>query len=85
MGISKLALNGMITDQNVSQSELLPTILGSLVSCQAVRKLMEMYVSPKTASNQELRQALTFSLPVYSYSSLQNQLTIVRVRTTLLF
>ncbi|KIJ99866.1 hypothetical protein K443DRAFT_132899 [Laccaria amethystina LaAM-08-1] len=61
MGISKLALNGMITDQN------------------AVRKLVEMYVSPKTASNQELRQALTFSLPVYSYSSLQNQLTIVRI------
>ncbi|EDR03702.1 chromosome condensation complex protein [Laccaria bicolor S238N-H82] len=52
---------------------------GMITDQNAVRKLVEMYVSPKTASNQELRQHLTFSLPVYSYSSPQNQLTIVRI------
>lgn len=82
-GIAKLVLNGMITDQNVSPIRTVAYDPGSLVLYQAVRKLVEMYVSPKTASNQELRQALTFALPVYSYSSPQNQLTIVRVRTGL--
>lgn len=52
---------------------------GVITDQNAVRKLVEMYVSPKTATNQELRQALTFALPVYSYSSPQNQLTIVRI------
>ncbi|KAI0090375.1 nuclear condensing complex subunit [Irpex rosettiformis] len=51
VGIAKLMLSGMISDDRV------------LIS------LMLKYVSPDTAHNQELRQCLSYFLPVYCYSS----------------
>ncbi|CAL1698800.1 unnamed protein product [Somion occarium] len=55
IGISKLMLNGLVTDERVLTS------------------LVLAYVSPVTADNQELRQCLSYFLPVYSYSSFINQ------------
>ncbi|KAI0073119.1 hypothetical protein K474DRAFT_1603932 [Panus rudis PR-1116 ss-1] len=55
LGISKLMLNGLVTDERVLTS------------------LVLAYVSPMTADNQELRQCLSYFLPVYCYSSPQNQ------------
>lgn len=38
------------------------------------------YVSPLTADNQELRQCLSYFLPIYSYSSAANQRRMQSVR-----
>ncbi|KAI0747199.1 nuclear condensing complex subunit [Daedaleopsis nitida] len=55
VGISKLMLSGMVTDERVLQT------------------LVLVYISPDTAANQQLRQCLSYFLPVYSYSSQANQ------------
>ena len=62
MGIAKLMLAGMVTDDRVLQS------------------LVLVYVSPETASNQELRQCLSYFFPVYCYSSPANQRRMQKVR-----
>ncbi|KAI0363430.1 ARM repeat-containing protein [Pilatotrama ljubarskyi] len=55
MGIAKLMLSGMVTDERVLQT------------------LVLVFISPETASNQELRQCLSYFFPVYAYSSAANQ------------
>ncbi|KAL1941783.1 hypothetical protein VTO73DRAFT_6783 [Trametes versicolor] len=55
VGIAKLMLSGMVTDERVLQT------------------LVLVFISPETASNQELRQCLSYFFPVYSYSSPANQ------------
>ncbi|KAG6908746.1 hypothetical protein DXG01_003450 [Tephrocybe rancida] len=61
MGLSKLVLAGMITDD------------------EPVVNLIQTYLSPVTADNQELRQCLTFFFQVFCYSSPINQETIRRI------
>ncbi|KAG5635107.1 hypothetical protein H0H81_012436 [Sphagnurus paluster] len=55
IGVSKLVLAGMITDDTV------------------LINLVQIYLSPATKDNQELRQCLTFFFPVFCYSSPANQ------------
>ncbi|OSD02561.1 hypothetical protein PYCCODRAFT_320509 [Trametes coccinea BRFM310] len=55
VGIAKLMLSGMVTDERVLQT------------------LVLVFISPETATNQELRQCLSYFFPVYSYSSAANQ------------
>ncbi|KAI0634669.1 nuclear condensing complex subunit [Trametes polyzona] len=55
VGIAKLMLSGMVTDERVLQT------------------LVLVFITPDTASNQELRQCLSYFFPVYSYSSAANQ------------
>lgn len=40
-----------------------------------------MYISPETASNQELRQCLAYFFPVYCYSSAVYQRRMQKVST----
>jgi hypothetical protein len=40
---------------------------------QVLKSLVLLYLSPATAENQELRQCLSYFLPVYCYSSPANQ------------
>lgn len=51
VGVSKVMLSGMITDDRV------------------LNNLVLMYISPETASKQEVRQCLAYFFPVYYYSS----------------
>ncbi|KAI0360255.1 ARM repeat-containing protein [Trametes cingulata] len=55
VGIAKLMLAGMVTDERVLQT------------------LVLVFISPETASNQPLRQCLSYFFPVYAYSSAANQ------------
>ncbi|EKM57502.1 uncharacterized protein PHACADRAFT_90256 [Phanerochaete carnosa HHB-10118-sp] len=55
VGLSKLMLSGMISDDRI------------------LRALILEYVSPNSATNQELRQCLSYFFPVYCYSSAANQ------------
>ncbi|KAI8971320.1 nuclear condensing complex subunit [Trametes punicea] len=55
IGISKLMLSGMVTDERVLQT------------------LVLVFISPETATNQQLRQCLSYFFPVYAYSSAANQ------------
>ncbi|KAF8636938.1 hypothetical protein AX17_003189 [Amanita inopinata Kibby_2008] len=48
-------------------------LCGMITDIKAIKKLIVTYLSPETASNQELRQCLTFFFPVYCYSSTENQ------------
>ncbi|KAI0941839.1 hypothetical protein AcV7_002413 [Taiwanofungus camphoratus] len=61
IGISKLMLSGMITDDRVLKS------------------LVLVFISPETATNQELRQCLSYFFPVYCYSSAANQRRMQKV------
>ena len=49
------------------------------MGCQVLTSLMLKYVSPDTASNQELRQCLSYFFPVYCYSSPVNQRRMQKV------
>ncbi|KAL8290386.1 hypothetical protein RQP46_002644 [Phenoliferia psychrophenolica] len=55
VGISKLMLSGMITDEEV------------------LKHLVLAYFATETADNHELRQCLSYFLPVYCYSNPENQ------------
>ncbi|TFY58884.1 hypothetical protein EVJ58_g6127 [Rhodofomes roseus] len=59
LGISKLMLAGLVTDPRFR--------------LQVLTSMLMAYVSPTTADNQELRQCLSYFLPVYCYSSAANQ------------
>ena len=74
MGIAKLMLAGMITDERVSERGPFggPT-KANLAVLQVLKSLVLMYVSPETADNQELRQCLAYFFPVYCYSNPLNQ------------
>ena len=47
--------------------------------------LVLVYISPETASNQELRQCLSYFFPVYAYSSAANQDRMRRVSVRLCY
>ncbi|KAK4702820.1 condensin complex subunit 3, partial [Phenoliferia sp. Uapishka_3] len=55
VGVSKLMLSGMITDEEV------------------LKHLVLAYFAIETSDNHELRQCLSYFLPVYCYSNPQNQ------------
>lgn len=46
---------------------------------QVLQSLVLLYFSPETADNQALRQCLTYFLPVYCYSSPDNQRRMLNV------
>lgn len=46
---------------------------------EALRSLVLVYMSPETQSNQEMRQCLSYFLPVYCFSSSTNQRRLQRV------
>ena len=67
-GVAKLMLAGMVND------ELVRLCLDCFVlTRQLLQSLVLLYLSPDTVDNQPLRQSLTYFLPVYCYSSTENQ------------
>lgn len=52
---------------------------GMVENDEALRSLVLVYMSPDTVSNQELRQCLSYFLPVYCFSSSVNQRKLQRV------
>ncbi len=54
-------------------------LAGMVADERVLTTLVLAYVSPDTANNQELRQCLSYFLPVYSYSSAANQDRMRRV------
>ena len=60
VAIAKLMLGRVISDASVAVDDLL-------------RTLVVLYFDPSTTHNQELRQTLSYFLPVYSFSRLENQ------------
>lgn len=78
LGFAKLMLFGLVVDERVSDCHfnILFTVLFSFLTKVHVKVLLCLvmaYVSPMTADNHELRQCLAYFLPVYCYSSAQNQ------------
>jgi condensin complex subunit 3 len=77
IGLAKLVLAGMISDERVRSSSLGLTGLGYVLTIvgarQVLKSLVVAYLSPDTADNQELRQCLSYFFPVYCYSSSVNQ------------
>ncbi|GAA5893397.1 hypothetical protein JCM5296_004865 [Sporobolomyces johnsonii] len=61
VGIAKLMLSGMVTDEEI------------------LSRLVLLYFAGETADNQELRQCLSYFLPVYCYSNPQNQRRVSNV------
>jgi condensin complex subunit 3 len=82
LGFAKLMLYGLVVDERVIEftlrfvdsvhDRLQPAKCG-VRPLQVLLCLVMAYVSPMTAANQELRQCLAYFLPVYCYSSAQNQ------------
>jgi condensin complex subunit 3 len=60
VAISKLMLGRVISDSSPAIDDLLKTFV-------------VLYFDPSTANNQAVRQALSYFLPVYSYSRRENQ------------
>lgn len=52
---------------------------GMVKDDEALRSLVLVYMSPETVSNQEMRQCLSYFLPVYCFSSSTNQRRLQRV------
>ncbi|KAF9008698.1 nuclear condensing complex subunit [Cyathus striatus] len=52
---------------------------GVIADDTAISNLIVAYLSPRTVDNQELRQCLTYFLPVFSYSSSANQERIRKI------
>lgn len=52
---------------------------GIVTDDDALRSLILVYMSPETSSNQQLRQCLSYFLPIYCYSSSANQRRLQRV------
>ena len=53
---------------------------GMVADERVLQTLVLVYLSPETASNQQLRQCLTYFFPVYAYSSTANQARMRKVR-----
>lgn len=51
---------------------------------EALRSLVLVYMSPETIGNQEMRQCLSYFLPVYCFSSSTNQRRLQRVLVSIL-
>lgn len=66
VAVAKLMLGRVISDSSAALDDLLRTII-------------VLYFDPSTAGNQGVRQALTYFLPVYSYSRSENQDRIRKV------
>ena len=87
VGIAKLLLSGMVTDEEVRICRLSPRTRVSLaltdmrLSRQILGRLVLLYFASETADNPELRQCLSYFFPVYCYSNPQNQRRIASVRT----
>lgn len=64
VGLCKLMLSGMLT--NVPGME-------ELSDAEVLRQLVVAYFAPDTIDNIELRQCLSYFLPVYCYSNSANQ------------
>lgn len=76
-------MSGMVMDESVRCSvSSLSCILTQLL--KVLRSLVLAYVSPDTADNQEVRQCLSYFLPVYCYSSSENQRRMKTVRPAVL-
>ncbi|CAE6447053.1 unnamed protein product [Rhizoctonia solani] len=54
-------------------------LAGIVTDDKVLRSLVASYLQPDTADNQPLRQCLSYFLPVYCYSSSNNQRTMQRV------
>ncbi|CAE6456052.1 unnamed protein product [Rhizoctonia solani] len=54
-------------------------LAGIVTDDKVLRSLIASYLQPDTADNQPLRQCLSYFLPVYCYSSSNNQRTMQRV------
>ena len=54
-------------------------LAGMVVDDRVLQSLVLVYVSPETATNQELRQCLSYFFPVYCYSSPANQRRMQKV------
>jgi condensin complex subunit 3 len=52
---------------------------GIVTDDDALRSLILVYMSPETSDNQQLRQCLSYFLPIYCYSSAANQRRLQRV------
>ena len=55
-------------------------LAGMVADQRVLQTLILIFISPETAENQELRQCLSYFLPVYSYSSQANQNRMRKVR-----
>lgn len=54
-------------------------LAGMVGDDEALRSLVLVYMSPESISNQEMRQCLSYFLPVYCFSSSNNQRKLQRV------
>ncbi|PWN53081.1 ARM repeat-containing protein [Violaceomyces palustris] len=54
-------------------------LIGMVQDDEALKSLVLVYMSPETCENQELRQCLSYFLPVYCCSSVANQRRLQRV------
>ncbi|PWN36390.1 uncharacterized protein FA14DRAFT_146761 [Meira miltonrushii] len=52
---------------------------GIVTDDDALRSLILVYMAPETSNNQQLRQCLSYFLPIYCYSSATNQRRLQRV------
>lgn len=75
LGLSKMMLFGLVTDERVraTQNLLCRGKFTLYLINQVLTSLVLAYVSPVTADNHELRQCLAYFLPVYCYSSSANR------------
>lgn len=73
IGLAKLVLSGMVTDEQASFFLAIPLVAAKIRCVQAIKNLIMAYLSPTTLDNQELRQCLAYFVPVYSHSSSANQ------------
>jgi condensin complex subunit 3 len=76
-GVAKLMLAGMVSDESVSDLQV--TRRAESDGRQILQSLVLLYFSPETEDNQALRQCLTYFLPVYCYTSIENQRRMLSV------
>ncbi|UZJ54809.1 hypothetical protein CBS101457_004129 [Exobasidium rhododendri] len=78
-------LLGLLEDENLSVQAIAAEgmaklmLSGMVEDDDALRSLVLVYMSPETSGNQELRQCLSYFLPVYCYSSSNCQRRLQRV------
>lgn len=78
VGISKLMLSGLITDEEV-RAPPLRSMRHPDDGVQILNRLVLLYFASETADNQPLRQCLSYFFPVYCYSSPINQRRMSKV------
>jgi condensin complex subunit 3 len=66
--------------QSIAAEGMAKLMLSGIVNHdEAIRCLTLVYMSPETSDNQELRQCLSYFLPIYCFSSAANQRRLQRV------